>query len=858
MTTMTTMTTTTHPRPTKEIPMTTATLMTDAELSRLGVRDDAGFGALATPRGALPLTAMSVDARVTGLVATIDVAQTFENTLAEPIEATYVFPLPDRAAATRFRMEVAGRVIEGVIDERAAARQAYDAAISAGHRAAITEEDRAGVFTLRVGNLMPRDVATVRLTLTGPLPVDDGEVTFRFPLVVAPRYIPGRELPGPQAGLGVAPDTDAVPDASRITPPVLLPGVPNPVRLSMRLAIDTAGVPVDNVRSSLPAVTEPTRGRARVIEVRPGERLDRDFIVRWSIGDAAVRTGLSWAPDPEGPGATFMLTLVPPRTAGPGRPRDVVFVVDHSGSMGGWKMVCARRAVARMVDTLGEHDRFAVLAFDTVVDQPTGLPSGLAAASDRHRFRAVEFLAGLEARGGTELAGPLRTAADLLAGGYDDRDRVLVLVTDGQVGNEDQILRELAPRLRATRVFTLGIDQAVNAAFLRRLAAAGGGACELCESEDRLDAVMDKVHRRIATPVVTELVLAASGLELDASTVAPRRLPALFAGAPVVISGRLARAPGAGGSIAVSGRSPAGSPWREVVPAPAEPAARGAGVTAAWARARIRDLEDRFAMGAGAAGDVDPAALEREIVATSKRFSVLSRFTAFLAVDRSEVVNPGGGQRQVVQPVELPAGWEAAPARGYGGGMPPMQSMAAPPMMPSAAAPMGAPPTIHAAAQGPWGGAPPQTRGPASPPPARRGGTMRLLAKKVAEQVRGRRAEAADEAAATEGAAGLDWAPYAARIRALADAFDAARAAGDGFALELALARLDELVADLTSVGAAQAAHRLDEIVKRLHGALGRGELAKAAADGARDLRAVAGGPAPAPAPTSTGRTFWK
>src|SRR5215831_17850133 len=127
--------------------MMPATLMTDAELARLGTRDDAGYGALATERGPLPLTAMTVDARVVGLIATVEVAQTFENTCGAPIEATYIFPLPDRAAVTRFRMEVAGRVIEGVIDERHAARVAYDAAIAAGHRAAITEEDRAGVFT---------------------------------------------------------------------------------------------------------------------------------------------------------------------------------------------------------------------------------------------------------------------------------------------------------------------------------------------------------------------------------------------------------------------------------------------------------------------------------------------------------------------------------------------------------------------------------------------------------------------------------------------------------------------------------------------------------------------------------------
>ena len=153
--------------------------------------------------------------------------------LAEPLEATYIFPLPDRAAVTRFRMEVGGRVIEGVLKERAAARRDYDEAIKTGHRAAITEEERAGVFTLRVGNIMPGEEATVRLTLAGPLPYSDGEVTFRFPLVVAPRYIPGMPLPGASVGSGVAPDSDAVPDASRITPPVLLPGFPNPVRLSL-------------------------------------------------------------------------------------------------------------------------------------------------------------------------------------------------------------------------------------------------------------------------------------------------------------------------------------------------------------------------------------------------------------------------------------------------------------------------------------------------------------------------------------------------------------------------------------------------------------------------------------------------
>ncbi|HEY0986618.1 MAG TPA: VIT domain-containing protein, partial [Kofleriaceae bacterium] len=274
-------------------------LMSDEEVAGYGRNPEAGFGALRTERGLLPLIAMEVDARVAGIVATIEVAQTFVNTTGAAIEATYIFPLPDRAAVHRFKMEVAGRVIDGVIDERGAAREQYDQAIAAGHRAAITEEERPGVFTLRVGNLVPGDAATVRLTLVGPLPIDDGEVSFRFPLVVAPRYIPGSALGGDQAGLGRALDTDLVPDASRISPPVLLPGCPNPVRLGLRVALED-GVMRD-VASSLHAVTV-SRRDAQVVEVQPGERLDRDFLLRWRIDGDALRSSLVCADDPAGGG----------------------------------------------------------------------------------------------------------------------------------------------------------------------------------------------------------------------------------------------------------------------------------------------------------------------------------------------------------------------------------------------------------------------------------------------------------------------------------------------------------------------------------------------------------------------------
>jgi Ca-activated chloride channel family protein len=231
---------------------------------------------------------------------------------------------------------------------------------------------------------------------------------------------------------------------------------------------------------------------------------------------------------------------------------------------------------------------------------------------------------------------------------------VLVLVTDGQVGNEDQLVGLLAPRLGEVRVFTVGIDVAVNEAFLKRLAGLGGGACELVESEDRLDAVMERIHRRVGTPVLTDLVVEDAGLAIDPDSLSPsvnkgkaNRLPDLFAGAPLVVGGRWR---GRGdGAVVVRGRLASGREWR--VEVPASPGANPA-LAAVWARGRLRDMEDAYA-----AGRMADQQLEQRIVATSLRFGVLCRFTAFVAVD-SVVVNEGGRLRKVTQPVDAPQGWD--------------------------------------------------------------------------------------------------------------------------------------------------------------------------------------------------------
>jgi Ca-activated chloride channel family protein len=632
------------------ISTTTTTLLDTATIEKL--RETSESARLESSAGALPLLGVSLDTTIDALIQTTRVTQRFVNPSDEHLEVSYIFPLPSRAGVTDFVATLGSRRIDGILKERAAARADYALAVAQGQRAAIVEADRPDLFTVKIGNIAPGEEALIELVVTGPVVVEDSEATFRFPLVSAPRYVTGSPIDESPAGTGTSVDTDAVPDASRLNPPRLDANQPRP-ELKATIKITHPGLKAAVVTTSHPmAIT--AKSRTITVALDEGQRQDSDLLVRFALPSELTMSALVVPSRRKNQLSTWSVTIVAPPSPD-ATPRDVVFLLDRSGSMSGWKMVAARRAAARLIDTLCPADRFAIVAFDDQVDvfspdAPEAYGASLiklVLAIDRNRFAAVSWLSKLDARGGTEMERPVEEAVTLLGSTESaGREPVVVLVTDGQIGAEAQLLAAIEPRLSRTRFCVVGIDRSPNTSLLERLSKRSNGYVSFVESEDRLDEALVNLHRRVGRPDLLSVKVTSDGELIDADT-APGRLVDVFSGVPCIISGRYRASDTTIPELTVTATRPDGSSYQKRL-TPTKVTAKG--VTDLWARARIADLEDRYDARTG-----DVSAVRGEIIELSIAAKVLSRFTAFIAVDSE--AQEISSSHELTQPVEMPGGW---------------------------------------------------------------------------------------------------------------------------------------------------------------------------------------------------------
>ncbi|HEV8615402.1 MAG TPA: marine proteobacterial sortase target protein [Methylomirabilota bacterium] len=595
-----------------------------------------------------PMLATDVELRVTGMVVRATVKQWFTNPSVEWVEGIYVFPLPDDAAVDHLRMRVGDRTIEGVIRERAAAKATYEQAKQQGKHASLVEQERPNIFTTSIANISPGATIAVEIEYQHAVAYDAGRFRLRFPMVVGPRYIPASA--DPEGGdRGGDPDTDAD-DAARITPPVQPPGHRpiNPV--SLRVELDP-GVPLAGVESSYHAIhTTPLRdGRYEITLEQASVPADRDFELVWRPA-AGATPAVVLLTEQIGDEVFALLMVMPPASGVAARvPREVIFVLDHSGSMAGASIEQARAALTLALGRLGPGDTFNVVRFNHRTDS---LFAGAQPATPLNLRAAERYVAAIRAEGGTEMLPALLRALD--GQERSERLRQVIFLTDGAVGNEAQLFRAIHERLGDSRLFTIGIGSAPNSHFMRDAARLGRGTFTYIGSPAEVQARMVALFRKLESPAL-------SGAELDLGAgvdaeILPSPIPDLYLGEPVVVAMKARTLP----SRAVLRGRLGGTPWERDVPL--RQAGDGSGVAAHWARAKIAALLDQRV-----GGDRDEET-RIAVIDVALRHHLVSAYTSLVAVDVTPV-RPGDAElRSHELATNLPQGWDYAAVFGLGQG----------------------------------------------------------------------------------------------------------------------------------------------------------------------------------------------
>lgn len=601
------------------------------------------------PRAECPLKHTDVKAEVSGSLARVTVTQEFHNPFQDKIEAVYVFPLPQSAAVDDMTMTVGDRVIKGKIKRREEARAIYEAARDAGHTASLLDQERPNIFTQSVTNIAPGAEVKITISYVEFLKYEDGTYEFVFPMVVGPRYIPGQPI-AEQAvqsrtkGGGWAPDTSQVPDASRITPQVAPKNTRAGHDIAIEVKLDT-GVPIDDLKSTLHEVdvARPDNHRAVVWLKDQATIPNKDFILKFDVAGRKVSDAVLTHRGAQG--GFFSMMLQPPErvAAADVMPKELVFVLDTSGSMEGFPIEKAKETMKLALDSLYPEDTFNLITFsgDTHILFPQPVP-----ATRENLQRAQVFLASRQGSGGTEMMKAIRAALD--PSDAQDHVRIVCFMTDGYVGNDMEIISEIQKHPNA-RVFAFGIGSSVNRFLLDKMAEHGRGEVEYVTLQDDGSAAARRFHERVRNPLLTDIEIDWSGLPV--ADVYPKRLPDLFSVKPLILTGRYTAA--GRGVIRLRGKM-AGQNFVKEIPVELPESQPDHDVLATmWARTRIDDL---MSQDYGGIQNGNPQADVREaITQLGLEYRLMTQFTSFVAVEEMTVTD-GGQPRRIDVPVEMPEG----------------------------------------------------------------------------------------------------------------------------------------------------------------------------------------------------------
>ena len=595
--------------------------------------------------GELPLEHTSVDIQVSGTLQRATVRQVYGNPYDEVIQAVYTFPLPQSGAVDHMDMWIGDRLVRGKIHERDLARQIYEQAISAGQTASLLEQERPNIFTQTVGNILPGDSIVIEISYVAPVEYDDGRYELVFPMVVGPRFVPPgehiREI------FGGTPVSTSVEDAHLITPPVVPEGMRTGYDIEVAVTLN-AGVPLQDfeVLNHEMDVDIHFDGTVTISLKREDEIPNRDFVLRYTTASDRIQSGV--IAHNGDLGGHFMMILQPDADvpADEITPKEMFFVVDCSGSMGGQPMEVAKETVRQFVSGMNPNDTFQIMRFSETASSMSRSPL----SNTRDNIQTgIDYINAMSGTGGTMMIEGVRAAI-----GYredPERMRFVIFLTDGFIGNEGEILGELQSTMAEnTRLFSIGVGSSPNRYLIEGLAEEGRGhAYYVGLNEEPAEAVA-AVYEKINNPYLVGINIDWGGLEVH--DVYPERLPDLFAGEPLVIVGQY---DGSGTeTVRISGVV-AGQRWNQElhVVLPSEEEANDV-IATLWARKKIHELNRQMYNEWGYL-EANQSIVD-EITDTALDYQIMSEYTSFVAVSEEVRTDPDGNPITVQIPVNMPDG----------------------------------------------------------------------------------------------------------------------------------------------------------------------------------------------------------
>jgi Ca-activated chloride channel homolog len=572
--------------------------------------------------GACPLKTTSVRTDISGFIARVRVRQEFENPFTEPIEAVYTFPLSQNGAIDDMTMTIGSRVIRGKIMKRDEARAVYEKAKSEGKAASLLDQERPNIFTQSVANIMPGEKISVEISYVETFKYEDGAYEFVFPMTVGPRYIPG-----------------SVKDASRISPPVAKNRPGHDISIEVNL---NAGVPVEEVRSSSHQIQQVNlNATSAKVTLKSDKTIpNKDFILRYDVTGKRIEDAVIATRGTRG--GFFSIVLQPPDrfTSEDVTPKEIVFVLDTSGSMSGFPIEKAKEAMKLSLDGLHPNDTFNLITFagDTRI-----LFEGPVPATQGNLERARAFIESQTGGGGTEMMKAIKAALE--PSDSSSHLRIACFMTDAFVGNDDEIIAEIQKHPNA-RVFAFGIGSSVNRSLLDKMVEVGNGEVDYVSLEDDGSKAARKFYERVRTPLLTDITIEWHGLPV--ADIYPNKLPDLFSAKPVIVNGRYSN--GASGTIRLKGKIAGQEYSRDIAVNLPDTEPANEVLATLWARKRIDQLTTKR----GTAG-ADVTKISDEVTQLGVEYRLLTDNTSFVAVEE-RIVNRNGRPVTIEVPVAIPEG----------------------------------------------------------------------------------------------------------------------------------------------------------------------------------------------------------